>query len=137
MSQELRNNFVFALMVEDDRRTRVVSTLCADVAAVAKAVRETGKGGEVTLKIKFSKNKSDEEALDIKYDVSCKTPEPDAKSSIGFFDEKTRTVIKTDPRQLEMLAEKEEERLAAEERARQLNEQNIARIGRGTEHATA
>lgn len=137
MSQELRNNFVFGLMVEDDRRTRVVSTLCADVAAVAKAVRETGKGGEITLKIKVTKNKSDEEALDIKYDVTSKVPGPDVRSSVAFFDEKTKTVIKTDPRQLEMLAEKEDERRAQAERDRQVSEAGLARIGRGTETATA
>jgi hypothetical protein len=56
---------------------------------------------------------------------------PKRKSSIGFFDEKTKTVIKTDPRQLELLAEKEDERLAKLERDRQLSEQGIAKIGRG------
>lgn len=136
MSQELRNNYLFQLMVDDDRRTRALSDLLADFAKVAKAVRELGAKGHVTLKISVDKDKNDEEALAINYDVSSSIPKAKRKSSIGFFDERTRTVIKTDPRQLEMLAEKEDERAAAEERARQLSEQGIARIGRG-EVATA
>jgi hypothetical protein len=118
-------------MVEDDRRTRALSDLLADFAAVAKATRELGAKGSVTLKITVDKDKNDEEALSISYDVSSSIPKAKRKSSIGFFDEKSRTVIKTDPRQLEMLAEKEDERLAAEERARALSEKGIAQIGRG------
>jgi hypothetical protein len=131
MSQELRNNFVFELLAQDDRRTRVVSSLMAEFADVAKAVREHGKNGEIVLKIVVSKDKNDEEALGLKYLVTSKVPGPDSKSSIAFFDEKTKTVIKTDPRQLELLAEKEDERLAQVERDRRLSEQGIAKIGRG------
>lgn len=131
MSQELRNNYLFDLMVSDDKRTRALSDWLADFAAVAKATRELGAKGKVTLVISVEKDKNDEEALAISYDVTSSIPKAKRKSSIGFFDEKTRTVIKTDPRQLEMLAEKEDERLAEQERARQLSEQGIARIGRG------
>jgi hypothetical protein len=136
MSQELRNNYLFTLLSEDDRRTRVVSTLLAKFAEAAKAVREIGKDGEVVLKIKISKDKNDEEALGFLYTVTAKVPELAGKSSIGFYDEKTKTVIKTDPRQLELMAEKEDERLAKLERDRHLTEQGIAKIGRG-ETATA
>lgn len=136
MSDNLRNNYLFNLMVDDDKRTRALSDLLADFAAVAKATRELGAKGTVTLKISVDKDKNDEEALAISYDVSSSIPKAKRKSSIGFFDEKTKTVIKTDPRQLELLAEKEDARLAEQERQRQLNEQGIARIGRG-ESATA
>ena len=132
----LKNNYLFVQLTEDDRRTRVLSNLLAKHSEVAKAVKELGKTGEITLKIKISKSEIDEEALEFLYTVTSKVPEPTAKTSIGYYDEKTKTVLKTDPRQLEMLAEKEEERLAAEERTRQLSEQGIARIGRG-ESATA
>lgn len=136
MSQELRNNYLFELLVGDDRRTRVLSDLLGDFAQVAKAVRELGAKGHVTLKISVDKDKNDEEALAINYDVTSSIPKMKRKASIGFFDEKTKTVIKTDPRQLEMLAEKEDERQAKAERERQLHEKGIAVIGRG-ETATA
>ena len=133
MSQELRNNYLFALMVEDDRRTRALSDLLADFAMVAKATRELGAKGTVTLKITVEKDKNDEEALAIGYDISSSIPKAKRKSSIGFFDEKTKTVIKTDPRQLEMLAEKEDARMVEQERQRQITEQGLARIGKGVE----
>jgi hypothetical protein len=136
MSQELRNNYLFQLMVDDDKRTRALSDLLVDFAAVAKATRELGAKGTVTLKISVDKDKNDEEALAISYDVTSSIPKAKRKSSIGFFDERTKTVIKTDPRQLELLAEKEDERLAKLERDRQLSEQGITKIGRG-ETATA
>lgn len=133
MSDNLRNNYLFTLLAEDDRRTRALSDLLADFAAAAKGVREIGGKGHVTLKISIEKDKNDEEALSFSYDVTSSVPKPKRKSSIGYFDEKTKTVIKTDPRQLEMLAEKEDERRASEERQRQISEAGLARIGKGVE----
>jgi hypothetical protein len=75
-------------MVDDDRRTRALSDLLADFAAVAKGVREVGAGGKVTLTIKVDKDKNDEEALSISYDVNSSIPKVKRKASIGFFDEK-------------------------------------------------
>jgi hypothetical protein len=131
MSQELRNNYLFDFLVSEDQRTRVLSDMLAQFAEVAKAVRERGAKGHIMLKINVNKDKNDEEALTFDFDVVSSVPKQKRRTSIGFFDEKTKTVIKTDPRQLELLREKEDERLAEQERARQLHEQGIARIGRG------
>jgi hypothetical protein len=133
MSQELRNNYFFDLMVSEDRRTRALSDLLVDLYVMTKAVETTGRAGVVTLEIKCSKDKNDEIATQYDFDIRSKVPKPKRKSSIVFTDEKNRTVCKTDPRQLEMLAEKEDERQAKLERDRQITEQGLARIGRGAE----
>lgn len=134
---DLKNNYLFTLMIDDDKRTRALSDLLAEFAAVAKATRELGAKGTVTLKISVDKDKNDEEALAISYDVTSSIPKAKRKSSIGFFDERTKTVMKTDPRQLELLAEKEDERQAKLERDRQITEQGLARIGRGLDTAAS
>lgn len=98
------------------------------------AVRETSKGGELNINIKIAPDKNDEMALTWKASVKAKIPESEARTALVYHDKDNRAFSKTDPRQLELLAEQEAERA---EREARLQEAGVARIGRGEAAATA
>lgn len=116
------------VMVANERRTGTIEELTAMLHEVATAVRKTGKKGSVSLSIEISCDKNDELALMFQATPSKKVPTPDRKKALIYHDAENGVFTKTDPRQLELLAEQEQER---NERTRDLTEKGIARIGRG------
>ena len=66
------------------------------IAETVKAVQATGKAGELTLKIKIKKSKSDQ--IEISDAVTCKMPQPERKVTYVFALE-NGAVSRSDPRQ--------------------------------------
>jgi hypothetical protein len=125
---------ICAVMNLNERRCGTIAEATEAMHAVMKAARATGKAGTVTIKFKVAPDKNDELALTIEADVSSSVPKPERRKALVYHDAETRTFSRTDPRQLELLAEKDEQR---REREAELAEKGIARIGRGAEVATA
>ena len=116
------------VMVANEKRTGTIEELTKMLHEVATAVRKTGKKGTVTLKVEVECDKNDELALTLRATPSCSVPAPDRRKAMLFHDGERGVFAKTDPRQLELLAEQEAEKASRE---RELNERGIARIGRG------
>lgn len=100
----------------------------AELAEVVAAVKATGKKGSITLKIDIEPDKTDDTVVTFQPDITVKKPKKPYAKGIFFVDEKTGRVSREDPRQLEMLAEREAER---DEKMRLAHEQGITHIGRG------
>jgi len=97
-------------------------------------VKNTGKKGTITIKLTVETDKQEEGVLAVSMDVTSTAPKPDRKKALLFPTEDGLGFSKTDPKQLELLAQEQAER---DEREAELAEQNIARIGRGAEPVTA
>lgn len=70
------------------------------LAEVGAAVMETGKPGEVVLRIKVSKaSKKGGHQMLVADDVIVKAPKPARDESLFFFDERTGSLTRTDPLQ--------------------------------------
>ena len=82
----------------------------------------------MSLKLEIACDKNDELALTFQATPSCSVPKPDRRKALIYHDAETGAFMKTDPRQLELLAEAQAER---EDRETALREKGIARIGRG------
>jgi hypothetical protein len=132
MSQELRT--ITALMEANERRCGTIEEATEMMHRLMAGVRKTGKKGTLTLKFEVAPDKNDELALTINCTPVVSVPSPERRKALVYHDAENMAFSKTDPRQLELLAEKEAER---EERDRALNDANVARIGRGAETATA
>jgi hypothetical protein len=129
MPQEVREFHTFAeVMVANEKRTGTIEELSKMMHDVAAAVRKTGKKGTVSLKIEIACDKNDELALTFQATPSCSLPTPDRRKALIYHNPETNTFTKTDPRQLELLAEQDAERTEREQR---LREANIAQLGRG------
>lgn len=133
MSEQAVATFI-ELFQQQERRTRTGAKATMLMHELANAVRATGKTGEIIIKIKVSPDKNDELALNWKPTVKASIPEEEAKVAVFYHNPETKTFSKTDPRQLELLAEQESERAEREEA---LREKGIAQIGRGAEPALA
>lgn len=84
------------------------------------AVVDTGKKGSVTLTIDVSPDKNDESIIHIQPSIKAKIPEKGLTEGVFFWDEKNGKLSQSDPRQMDMLKEREESGVA-----------NLARVGRG------
>lgn len=126
--QELRT--IVDCLEAQEKRLGTIAEATSELNALMKAVRTTGKGGTVTIKIKIEKDKNDEEALTWLADVSASIPKPDRRKGLIYHDAETQTFSRTDPRQMELLREQEQERA---DREAELREAGIARIGRGAD----
>lgn len=126
MSDSLRT--ITALMEANERRCGTIAEATEILHRLMKAVRDTGKKGTLTLKFEIAPDKNDELALTINCTPSSSIPTPERKKALVYHDEANKAFSKTDPRQLELLAEREAER---EERAARLHEAGVAQIGRG------
>lgn len=128
MQTDERARTLPALMELNERRCGTIKEATALMHDLMKAVRDTGKSGEVVLKFKVSVDKNDELALNIEQKVTASIPKADPKKALIYHDVENRAFTKTDPRQLELLAEQEAER---QERLAELQERGISQIGRG------
>jgi len=136
--QDARTRTITGLMELNEKRCGTIEEATEMLHRVMKAVRATGKKGKVTLAFDIAPDKNDELALTVTCTPTCTAPSPDRKKALIYHDLDHLAFSKTDPRQLELLAEADAERKEKEaERQRQLDEANVARIGRGAETATA
>ena len=79
------------------------SELTDALAAVALAVMETGKAGEITLKIRISKaSRQGGHQMFIADQITAKPPEPDRDETLFFFDEDSFSLSRRDPHQQEL-----------------------------------
>lgn len=92
------------------------------------AVKETGKKGSITLTIEVSPDKNDENVVSVAPSVKAKIPEKGFTPGIFFAGEKGE-LTREDPRQLELLKEREAQGVA-ELRAGQ---DRLAAVGRGSQ----
>lgn len=132
--QDVRLRTITALMEANERRCGTIGEATEMLHALMKAVRSTGKKGTLTLKFEVAPDKNDELALTIHCTPTSSVPTPERRKALVYHDAETASFSKTDPRQLELLAEKEAERA---EREAELAEKGIAQIGRGPVPVTA
>jgi hypothetical protein len=93
------------------------------LAKVVEAVRATGKGGAVTLKIGIKPLKDGDGELEITAKVGISLPAEDIKTAI-FYATDDNKLVRTDPRQSSFLEDRTEPRSRADEG-------NLAGVGRG------
>lgn len=133
-THDVRLRTITALMEANERRCGTIAEATDMLHRLMKACRDTGKKGTLTLKFEIAPDKNDELALTINCTPSCSAPTPERKKALVYHDPEQLVFSKTDPRQLELLAEKEQERA---EREAELAERGISQIGRGPVSATA
>jgi hypothetical protein len=119
---------ICGLMEFNERRLGTIKEATAMMHELMDAVRATGKNGTVSIKFTVKPDKNDELALQILADVSASIPKPERRAAMVYHDSENKAFTKTDPRQLELLAEREQER---KEREAELSERGIALVGRG------
>ncbi len=132
--QDARVRTITGLLELNERRCGTINQATEEMHRLMNAVRATGKKGSIVITMTVEPDKNDELALMISQKVKSTLPEPEIKKAMVYHDAEGLAFTKTDPRQLELLAEQEAERL---ERERELQERNVARIGRGAEAVTA
>jgi len=119
----------------NERRLGTIAELTTTLDAIMKASRLTGKKATLTLKIEVAPDKNDELALTMSADVKASIPVAERKKALIYHDPASQTFSKTDPRQLELLAEAEQERQTREDALRAQGVTSLNQIGRGTEVA--
>lgn len=125
---------ICGLMELNERRLGTIAEATKHMHELMAASRATGKGGSVTITFSVAPDKNDELALTIATVVTAKLPKPEARKALVYHDTESRAFTKTDPRQLELLAERAAE---AAERQAELAERGIAQVGRGPIAANA
>ena len=93
---------------------------------LVRAVKETGKGGEITLTLKIKPDKNDPRLVTLDPDVKIKAPRKTYASGHAFITD-DYMLSKDDPAQLELLAERREAGIAT----LRDGETNLKQIGRG------
>ncbi|MCK1459143.1 hypothetical protein IVB34_12685 [Bradyrhizobium sp. 2] len=101
-----------------------------DLQELVQAVRDTGKSGKLTFSITVEPDKADETVVTLQPDVTLKLPKK-ARAKGIFYMDRHGTLTREDPRQLELLAEKEAERQAEREAQEAAGIKHLERIGRG------
>lgn len=122
MSREMKT--ITQVLVENERRHGTIAEASEYLEQVVRAVRNTGGKGEVRITLKVEPDKIDELAIAILQDVTFKMP-PKKRVKSVVYQNNDGSLTKTDPRQLELLAEQEAER-------ERLHESGVTQIGRGT-----
>ncbi len=91
-----------------------------------RAVKDTGKAGEITLSLKIKPDKNDPRIVTLDPDVKIKAPRRTYASGHAFITDDYK-LTKDDPAQLELLAERREQGIATLRE----NEKALASVGRG------
>lgn len=128
---------ICGLMDLNERRLGTIAEATKAMHELMAAVRTTGKAGSVTIKFNVATDKNDELALTMDTLVTTTAPKPERRKALVYHDVESRAFTKTDPRQLELLAEKEAERQEREERLAEAGIERLDRVGRGAVAATA
>ena len=91
-------------VLRDIRRGRAVEQASSMMAELVRAVDETGKPGELTLKIKVKPEKGGGSQKTITCEVKAKKPVQDIPEAV-FFSDPDGDLHRTDPAQSEMFTE--------------------------------
>lgn len=95
-----------------------------DLNELVRAVKETNKAGSITIKMTVEPDKTDSTVVTIQPEVTLKLPKKPRAKGIFYVDEKNYDLTREDPRQLELLKERQAE----------LKEQGattLSQVGRG------
>ena len=128
---------ICGLMELNERRLGTIAEATKLMHELMAAVRATGKSGSITIKLNVATDKTDELALTIDAEVTSKAPKPERRKALVYHDVESRAFTKTDPRQLELLAEKQAEREEREQRLAEAGIERLDRVGRGPVAANA
>ncbi len=93
---------------------------------LVRAIKETGKGGEIVLTLKIKPDKNDPRLVTLDPDVKIKAPRRTYASGHAFITDDC-TLTKDDPQQLELLAERREQGIAT----LRDGEARLEQVGRG------
>jgi hypothetical protein len=91
-------------VLREYRRGSPVDQASRLLAEVVRAVDETGKAGEVTIKVKVIPDKDGGSGKELAVEVKCKRPERDLPKAV-FFSDPNGDLHRTDPAQSEMFSE--------------------------------
>lgn len=86
------------------RNGRAVDMASRDLAECVRAVDETGKPAELTIKLKIEPEKGGGSQKELSIKVTSKVPKPDIPKAV-FFSDGSGDLHRTDPAQREMFAE--------------------------------
>jgi hypothetical protein len=93
----------FSQWLATQRGGALEAELTALLASLVLAVRETGKAGEMTLKVQVKPaTPGNQEQFFVADVVTSKIPEPDKPVSLFFFNEENLSLTRNDPRQQEL-----------------------------------
>lgn len=126
---------ICGLMELNERRLGTIAEATKMMHELMAAARATGKSGKVVITFNVGVDKNDELALTMDTVVTATLPKPERRKALVYHDAESRAFTKTDPRQLELLAEKEAERQEREERLREQGIERLDRVGRGPQAA--
>lgn len=135
---DARTRTITGVLELNERRCGTIEEATTELHRLMEAVRKTGKKGSISITLEIAPDKNDELALTMAQVVKTSIPKGEARKALIYHDPENLAFTKTDPRQLELLAEQEQERRErSEERERTLNDANVAQIGRGVPEAAA
>jgi hypothetical protein len=122
---------ICGLMDLNERRLGTKAEATKHMHDLMAAVRATGKGGKVVIAFNVAVDKNDELALTIDTVVTATLPKPERRKALVYHDVESRAFTKTDPRQLELLAEKRAEKEERDQRLAEAGVERLERVGRG------
>lgn len=128
---------ICGLMELNERRLGTIAEATKQMHELMAAARATGKAGSVSITFTVAPDKNDEMALTIAAVVAAKLPKPEARKALVYHDTESRAFTKTDPRQLELLAERAAEKAERDERLAEQGIERLDRVGRGPAAANA
>lgn len=76
------------------------------LADVVKAVRATGKAGELTVKLKINPSKTGDNEIGVQADVTMKAPKATIPAAVFFADD-DGSLHRVDPKQMDAFSEEE------------------------------
>lgn len=101
------------------------------IAELVKAVKETGKAGEISFTIKVAPDKTDDRVVTMKPSIKAKIPERGFSEGIFFLGPDGR-LTKEDPAQLDMLEQRRADGVLTIAQQNQIQEDRLTQVGRGT-----
>lgn len=94
----------FTDVLRDIRKGRVVEAAGEELAEVVRAVLDTNKGGEFTLKLSIKPNGRGDNAVIVGAKISAKVPQADLPDAL-FYADLDGDLLRDDPTQQRMFAE--------------------------------
>lgn len=96
----------FTEMLSGLQRGVVADEAATELAEVTRAVRETGKKGQVILKLTIAPYKGNDEIVNVTGEVSSKIPKPDPAASVFYFSDDGQ-LTRDDPNALPLFPERD------------------------------
>jgi hypothetical protein len=95
---------LFTDIFREYRNGRAADKATSKMAELVAAVDETGKSGEITIKLKIKPDKAGGSQKTLACVVTCKIPDADLPEAV-FFSDAAGGLHRTDPEQREMFTE--------------------------------